>query len=77
MESIMDYLTRQLRAAGSARWEPIAEAAGVSKSLPRKIVYERKEYGPGVITVQPLLDYFGAIDRGEVDLPAIVEPHKV
>ena len=65
----MAYLTRNLRAAGATRWEPIALAAGVAKSLPRKIVYgERDKHGPGVLKVQPLLDYFQAVDRGEIDL---------
>lgn len=66
----MEYLTRHLRAAGSSRWELIAEAAGVSKVLPRKIVYdERPQFGPGVLTVQPLLDYFKRVDAGEIALP--------
>lgn len=69
----MSYLQRHLKAAGSARWEAIAECAGVSKSLPRKIVYERKDHGPGVLTVQPLIDYFGAVDRGERQLPEPAE----
>lgn len=68
MESIMDYLKRKLREAGSARWEAIAAAAGVAKTLPRKIAYEDRE-NPGIATIQPLLDYFGRVERGEVELP--------
>jgi hypothetical protein len=67
-ESIMDYLKRRLKEAGAARWEAIAEAAGVAKTLPRKLAYSDRE-NPGVQTVQPLLDYFQAIDRGERALP--------
>jgi hypothetical protein len=73
MESIMDYLKRRLREAGPARWEAIAAEAKCAKTLPRKIAYDDRE-NPGVATIQPLLDYFGAVDRGERELP---EPTKV
>jgi hypothetical protein len=69
MEPIMEYLKRRLREAGSARWEAIATECGVGKTLPRKLVYDSKRENPGVQTVQPLLDYFGAVDRGERELP--------
>lgn len=68
MEPIMEYLKRRLREAGSARWEAIAAEAGVAKTLPRKIAYDDRE-NPGVGTIQPLLDFFGAVDRGERELP--------
>jgi hypothetical protein len=68
MEPIIDYLKRKLKEAGSARWEVIAQAAGVAKSLPRKLAYADRE-NPGVNTVQPLLDYFLAVERGEKVLP--------
>lgn len=64
----MEYLKRKLREAGSARWETIAGEAGVAKTLPRKIAYDDRE-NPGVAKIQPLLDYFGQVDRGERDLP--------
>lgn len=70
MESIIDYLKRKLRDAGAQRWEAIAAECGVAKTLPRKIAYEDRD-NPGVQTVQPLLDYFGAIERGEKSLPEI------
>ena len=72
MESIIDYLKRKLREAGPARWEAIAAAAGVAKTLPRKIAYDDRE-NPGVATIQPLLDFFGKVERGEIELP---EPDK-
>ena len=68
MESIIDYLKRKLKEAGPARWEAIAAAAGVAKTLPRKIAYDDRE-NPGVATVQPLLDLFGQVERGERDMP--------
>lgn len=65
----MDYLKRTLREAGPARWEAIALEAGVAKTLPRKIAYDSSRENPGVSTIQPLLDYFAAVERGERVLP--------
>lgn len=67
-EQVMAYLKRKLREAGFARWEAIATEARVAKSLPRKIAYDDRE-NPGIATIQPLLDYFWAVDRGERKLP--------
>lgn len=64
----MEYLKRRLREIGSSRWESLAVEAGVAKSLPRKIVYGDRE-NPGVLTVQPLLDYLAAVERGDRELP--------
>lgn len=64
----MDYLKRKLRDAGPQCWEPIADECGVAKSLPRKIAYDDRD-NPRVQTVQPLLDLFHAVDRGERQLP--------
>lgn len=66
----MDYLKRKLREAGPARWEAIAAEAGVAKTLPRKIAYDDRE-NPGVATIQPLLDYFSQVERGERELPQV------
>lgn len=68
MESIIDYLKRKLREAGHARWELIAAEAGVAKTLPRKIAYDDRD-NPRVETIQPLLDFFAEVERGERDLP--------
>lgn len=68
MEPIIDYLGRKLREAGPARWEAIAAETGVAKSLPRKIAYSDRN-NPGVQTIQPLLDFFEAVERGDKVLP--------
>lgn len=73
MESIIERLRRQIRAVPPALWEPIAEQAGVAKSLPRKLAYGDRE-NPRVQTVQPLVDYFAAVDRGERQLPEPTAP---
>lgn len=72
METIIDYLKRRLREAGAGRWEAIAAQSGVAKTLPRKIAYDDRD-NPGVQTIQPLLDYFHAIERGERQLPEPAE----
>lgn len=83
IESITDYLKRRLREAGAARFEAIADEATVfagmtledeervRASFIRKFVYGSRE-NPRIGTIQPLLDYFSALDRGELHLPA---PH--
>ena len=68
MEPIIDYLKRSLLQAGHARWEAIAERAGVAKTLPRKIAYGDRG-NPGVQTIQPLVTFFQAVERGEAELP--------
>lgn len=70
METIIDYLKRKLRDAGSARWELIAAESGVAKTLPRKIAFNDRD-NPGVQTIQPLIDYFREIERGERALPSV------
>jgi hypothetical protein len=71
MESILDYLKRKLRDAGPARWEQIASEVGCAKTLPRKIAYGDRE-NPGVETIQPLVSFFQAVERGEKSLPETV-----
>lgn len=70
IESITDYLKRRLRDAGPSRFDAIAEQSGVTSSFIRKFVYGSRE-NPRVQTIQPLLDYFAAVDRGEQQLPAV------
>lgn len=74
VEPITDFLKRRLREAGAAHWDAIAEEAGVTPSFIRKFVYGSRE-NPRVQTVQPLLNYFQAVDRGERNLPSF--PAKV
>lgn len=66
--SILAPLVERLRSVGSNSWEPIAHAAGVAKSLPRKLATGDR-CNPTVQTIQPLIDYFAAVDRGEKTLP--------
>lgn len=68
-EPIVDYLQRHLKAAGPRRFAAIAAATGVSESLLPKLAYGMRD-NPRVQTIQPLLDYFAAVDRGEIALPA-------
>lgn len=70
IEPITDYLKRRLREAGPGQFDAIAAAADVTPSFIRKFVYGSRE-NPRVQTVQPLLDYFAAIDRGELQLPVV------
>ena len=64
----MAYLRRQLREAGAAQWEHIASEAGVSSRLPAKVAYGDRD-NPRIGTIQPLLDYFQSVERGERALP--------
>jgi hypothetical protein len=71
IEPITIYLKRQLKDAGAARFDAIADEAGVNASFIRKFFYGSRE-NPRVQTVQPLIDYFKAIERGERALPESV-----
>lgn len=73
MEPIIDYLKRRLREAGAARWPAIASAistddAPISEHLLRKVAYGDRD-NPRLDKVQPLLDYFHAVDSGARSLP--------
>lgn len=67
----MEYLKRRLLEIGPQSFEAVADEAGVAKTLPRKIVYDPNRDNPKVGTVQPLLDYLQAVDRGERELPEV------
>lgn len=71
-EPITEFLKRRLREAGANRFDAIAEKTGVTGSFIRKFVYGSRE-NPRVQTVQPLIDFFAAVDRGEAELPAPVK----
>lgn len=68
MTTILAPIVERLKAAGPTRWEPIADRAGVARSLPRKLVYGDRA-NPTVGTIQPLIDFFAAVDRGEETIP--------
>lgn len=68
MSKILQPLVDRLRAIPSAYWEGVAKAAGVAKSLPRKLATGDRG-NPGVLKIEPLFDYFERVDRGEADLP--------
>lgn len=84
VETITQYLQRKLAAAGTARFEAIADEATLYAGLPldslkrvnvsfiRKFFYGGRP-DPRVGTVEPLLNYFHAIDRGERELPEVGE----
>lgn len=61
-EPITDFLKRRLREVGAAQFELVAEQAGVNASFIRKFVYGGRP-NPRVQTVQPLIDYFHAVDQ--------------
>jgi predicted transcriptional regulator len=71
-EPITDYLKRRLKEAGAARFDAIADQTGVTGSFIRKFAYGSRE-NPRVQTVQPLIDFFAAVDRGEIELPAAIK----
>lgn len=68
IEPITTYLKRKLKDAGAARFDAIAEEAGVNASFIRKFFYGSRE-NPRVQTIQPLIDFFHAVERGEKSLP--------
>ena len=68
MQPIVEYLQTRLREAGPRRFGRIAAEAGVAESLLPKLAYGMRD-NPRVGTIQPLLDYFDAIERGERELP--------
>lgn len=52
-----------------AQRSAIAAELGISQSLLPKIIGGHRD-NPRVATVQPLLDYFDRLDRGEIELPS-------
>lgn len=84
VESITEYLHRKLTEAGTARFEAIAteatryagladdDEARVRVSFVRKFFYGDRP-DPRVGTVEPLLNYFRAVDRGERKLPELAK----
>ncbi|WP_052712014.1 hypothetical protein [Paracidovorax citrulli] len=71
-EPISEHLKRRLRAAGPSNFALISERSGVALSFIRKFVYGSRE-NPRVQTIQPLLDFFAAVDRGEISVGSTKE----
>jgi hypothetical protein len=69
MEPILSYIKRKLREAGPQAWPAIAAETGCSVHTMRKVAYNDVD-NPGVVTMQPLLDLFQAVERGERKIPA-------
>jgi hypothetical protein len=67
MESMLDYVKRRLRDLGPPERESVGVEVGLTKSLPRKLVFERTR--PPVDTVEPLYRYFLKRDYGLQQLP--------
>lgn len=67
---MLQYVKRHLLSAGADRWEPIADECGVAKSVPRKLAYDKQDRAnPRIRTIQPLFDFFRAVDEGRRCLP--------
>lgn len=71
MSKILDPLVARLRAFSLAELEAIADAAGVAPSLPRHL-RSGSNSNPTLGSIEPLLDFFEAVDAGRVDLQAIL-----
>lgn len=70
MSSILQPIVDRLRSIPSKQWEDVALAAGCAKTLPRKLATGDRS-NPGVQTIQPLVDLFARIDRGEISLETL------
>lgn len=75
METIVEFLRKKLRDAGASRFEAIAAETGVAVSFIRKFAYNSRD-NPRVQTIQPLLDLFLAVERGERALPEPVSSNE-
>ena len=73
IQNITSHLKSRLREAGPSRFEEISRQTGVTLSFIRKFVYGTRE-NPRVQTVQPLLDYFSPVDRGETTMAELTAP---
>ena len=72
IEPIVVYLRRRLKAVGRPLFPVIAAETGVALSFLHKFTCapgRSERDNPRVLTVQPLLTYFGQVDRGERELP--------
>ena len=67
--AILPTLISRLRALPVAALEEVAREAGIAKTFPRKLAYGQRP-NPTINNIQPLLDYFDEVDRGERQLPS-------
>jgi hypothetical protein len=70
MSAILSPLLSRLRQFSQAQLEVIAAEAGVAKTLPRKLACGERD-NPTVQTIEPLIEYFNSVDRGERVLPFV------
>lgn len=68
MEPILAFIKRRLKEAGPQRWPAISQATGCSVHTMRKVAYNDIE-NPGVVTMQPLVDFFHEVDAGTRPMP--------
>ena len=68
MSTLLKPLVARVRQYTLVELEAIAKAAGVARSLPRKL-HTGECKNPCVLTIQPLIDYFDAVDQGRKKLP--------
>ena len=68
MSSVLQPLVVRIRSVPSSHWEDLARLAGCAKTLPRKLASGDRA-NPRVQTIQPLLDYFERVDKGQAVLP--------
>lgn len=71
MEPILTGLQRRLSALTPAQRTAVAAELGISRTLIPKLLGGHRE-NPRVQTIQPLIDFFAAVDRGERALPGAV-----
>ena len=67
IEPIREYIKRRLTEVGTAQFQAVASDSGVNVNFIRKFFYGCRE-NPRIQSIEPLLNYFEAIDRGEREL---------
>ena len=66
--TIVQFLQKRLSTLTARQRAAIAVELGLSPQLIPKLLCGARD-NPRVQTIQPLLDYFAAVDRGDVRLP--------
>lgn len=73
MSTLLKPLVARVRQYTLVELEAIAKAAGVARSLPRKL-HTGECKNPCVLTIEPLLAFFTKVDAGEIDLTVVLAP---